>query len=334
MFRNENDIDEVLDRIVPQVIRLDEPDWETLADFVSDAMDELKDRYIIFLDQAMGPIRQRAGELHTAVVGLSARLLKGEIDTSWLPRHTFIVLSQIQGHAASLMEDLDSEKAPPDSELEAMDNSLDSMVDAFTDTKEMIDEAMNSYRRSNLQIIRFDKDYDSGETWQTVQISLGGTDIWRRALIPGDKTLEDLHKIIQIGLDWKGVYGYCFYIEGPGGMDRKNLDDKMKIKEACDQGYTELQYEYGNNWNVKAILLSPHRPGKEETMRFVAGEDAAPPETIGGPLRFRKMLGAIETGGEAERQAALKELGPDFDPGVFDMDKCNRDLDSLYLPEK
>jgi hypothetical protein len=268
------------------------------------------------------------------VVDLAARLQKGEIDTSWLPKHTFIVLSQIQGHAASLMEDLDCDDAPPEIELEAMDNSLDSMVDAFTDTKEMIDESMNNYRRSNLQIVRFGKDNGGGETWQTVQISLGGTDIWRRALIPGDKALEDLHKVIQIGLDWKGGFRHRFYIEGPGGLDRKILDDKMKIKEVCDQGYSELQYEYGNNWNVKAILLAPYRPEKEESIRFVAGEDAAPPETTGGPLRFRKMLGALETGGETERQAALQELGPDFDSDVFDMDKCNRNLDAHYLAGK
>jgi len=146
--------------------------------------------------------------------------------------------------------------------------------------------------------------------------------------------LGDLHNIIQISLDWKDGYRHCFYTEGPGGMDRKNLDEKMRIKEAYEQGYTELQYEYGNKWNVKAILLSPYLPGKKEMIRFVAGEGAAPPEIIGGPMRFRKILGALEAGGETEKQAALQELGSGFDPDLFDMEKYNRNLISLYAVEK
>jgi hypothetical protein len=329
MFRNEKDIDNVLDRIVPPVIHLEEPEWDMLVDYIAGAMDELNGTYTIFLDQGMGPIRQRVGELHTAVIDLAAQLQKGEIDTSWLPRHIFIMLSQIQGHAAALLEDLDSDEAPPESELDAMDNSLDGMVETFGDIKEMINEAMNNFRRSNLQLVRFGKDDDSGETWQTVQISLGGTDVWRRVLIPNDSPLEDLHKIIQIGMDWKDGYRHQFYTEGSGGTDRNILDDKMKIKNVCDQGISELQYEYGTKWNVKAILLSSHLPEKAEAVRFVAGEGAAPPEVIGGPLRFRKILVALN-GAESEKRAARLEVGPDFTPDLFDMEECNRKLNSVY----
>jgi len=330
LFRNEKDFNKALDRIVPPVIHLKEADWNLLADFATETMDELRERYSLFLDQGMGPIRQRVGELHSAVVDLAARLQKGEIDTSWLPRHTFIMLSQIQGHAASLLEDLDSDHAPPESELEAMDNSLDSMVDTFDDIKESIDEAMNNFRRSNLTLVRSDKDNSFGEFWRPAQISINGTDVWRRVLVPGDRMLEDLHRIIQICLEWKDSYRHRFYTEVSGGMDRNNLDDKIKIGEMCDQGVSELQYEYGTKWNVKVIFLSPYQPGKEETIRCVAGEGAAPPEIVGGPLRFRKILSVIEGGSDMEKQAALHELGPDFVPGLFDMDKCNRDMRSEY----
>ena len=333
MFRNETDIDKIPDRIVPPSIHLEEAAWNMLADYISETMDELGKHYTFFLDQGMGPIRQRAGELHTAVVELAARLLqKGGLDSSWLPRHTFIMLSQIQGHAASLLEDLNSDDPPPESELDAMDNSLDSMVETFGDIKEMIDDAMNNYRRNNLQIIRFSKESDSRERWQSVQISAGGTDVWRRAVIPSDRTLGDLHKVIQVSMGWKDSYQHRFYTESPRG--KKILEDKIKIEEAGEQGINELQYEYGTKWNVKAIFLSPHRPGKGETIRLVAGEGAAPPELIGGPLRFRKMLGALEGGSDMEKQAALHELGSDFVPRLFDMDKCNRNLDSVFLAEK
>ena len=326
LFRNEHDIVKILDRIVPPAIHLEEADWNTLADYISDSMDELKETYTIFLDQSMGPIRQQTGELHTAVLELAARLQKGEIDTTWLPRHTFIMLSQIQGHAANIMEDLDSDAAPPGSELEAMDNSVESMVETFNEIKEAIDDAMNNYRRSNLTLIHSGKDNSGQEAWRPIQISIDGTDVWRRVLVPGKRLLQDLHQIIQICMEWKDNYRHCFYTEAPGGIDRINFNDKMKIREVCEQGITEISYEYGTKWNINLIFLSPQQPGKDELIRCVAGEGAAPPESVAGPIRFRKILGILEGGSDMEKQAALYEMGPHYVPGLFNMEKCNRDF--------
>jgi hypothetical protein len=328
LFRKETDIDQVLDRLVPKVIHLEEPEWDLLADYISGALDELGKNYSLFLDQGMGPLRQRVAELHTAVIELAVRLQKGEMDASWLPRHTFIVLSQIQGHAASLLEDLDTDEAPPESELEAMENSLDSMIETYDDIKEMIDSAMDNFRRNNLLIVRGGKDGIEDDFWWSVQISVSGLDVWRRAMLPGDCALEELHRVIQISMDWKNSYRHRFSIEIPGSMDRKLLDDKMKITHIRNQGITDLRYEYSNKWDIKVILLSSYRPGKGETIRCVAGDGAAPPEIIGGPLRFRRIIGALEGGSDMEKQAALHELGPDFVPGLFDMEKCNRGLNA------
>jgi len=240
------------------------------------------------------------------------------------------MLSQIQGHAASLMEDLDSDNAPPEFELEAMDNSLDNMIETFSEIKESINDSMHNFRQSNLTLLQNGKDNKLEESWRPAQISIDGTNVWRRVLVPGNHRLEDLHRIIQICFEWKDSYRHRFFTAAPGGLDRNNLDDKIKIWEICNEGTTELQYEYGNKWNIKVIFLSPYQPGKEEMIRCVAGEEAAPPEMVGGPLRFGKILGILGKGSDMEKQAALHELGPNFVPGLFDMEKCNRDFYSAY----
>jgi hypothetical protein len=243
------------------------------------------------------------------------------------------MLSQIQAHAASLLEDLDSDEAPPESEMEAMGNSLDSMIETFREIKAMIEDAMNNFRRRNLLLIRTGKDGAPVETWQAVQISIVGTDVWRRLQLPVDRRLEDLHRLIQICMNWKDSYRHRFFTGASSGiesMDRKNLDDKMKIKDVCDSGMAELLYEYGNKWSVNVIMLSLYQPGKEEMIRCVAGEGAAPPEIIGGPLRFRKILHSIANGSDMEKQAALHEIGPDFVQGLFDMESCNNTIHSVF----
>ncbi|MDR1868773.1 MAG: plasmid pRiA4b ORF-3 family protein [Treponema sp.] len=322
-FRNENGIDEVINRVVPPVIHLDEDEWDIIADYISDRMEDFSKGYSLFLDKSAGPVRQRVVELHTAVIDLSARLQKGEIEAAWLPRHTFIVLSQIQSHAAALLEDLAFDDSPPEADIVAMDNSLDSMVDTYGDIKELINSAMDNFRRSNLTVIHGGK--TPGQLWRMIQISIISLDVWRRAIISHDCTMEELHKIIQISMDWKDTLRFRFYCETPDG-GKQYLHDKVRLGEIDFHGRKELIYEYGPTWNIKIIIMSSYQPVNNEVTRFVAGDGVAPPETIGGPRQLSKILTAMETGDSAEKQSAQQELGADFVSGSFDLEKINRNL--------
>jgi hypothetical protein len=335
LYRNDDNIPHLLERIAPPNIHLDERSWKILVDYVVDTLEEFKVSYTLFADQSMGPIRQRVGELHTAVVELFARLKKSGLDSSWLPKHTYIVLSQIQNHTACVLEDLDSDEEPPEADIEAMDNSLDSMIETYEDIKELIEEALTSFRRNNLSVVRPRKDGQSNP-WRMIQVSLGGLDVWRRVTAPEFFTFEDLHHIIQIVLNWNGSLPYRFSVEkSPDGITGIGVqDDHTKLKELCASGISEFLYEYGLYWNVKVILMPRYEGGEDETVRCVAGERAAPPEEIEGPLRFRRLLMALERGGEQERKEARRELGHDFNPGSFDLESCNRSLSSGKFKHK
>jgi hypothetical protein len=325
-FRNEKGIDEVINRIIPPVIHLEEAEWDILTDYISDTMDDFYKGYSLFLDKGAGPVRQRVAELHTAVIDLSARLQKGEIESAWLPKHTFIVLSQIQGHAAALLEDLAFDDSPSDNDVAVMDNSLDSMIDTYTEIKELIHTAMDNFRRSNLTVIHGGK--NSGQLWKMIQISISGFEIWRRAIVSNDCTMEELHQLILICMNWTGDLRFRFYCETPDGA-KKYLDDKFKLGEIDFRGKKEIIYEYGSKWDVNILIMSTYEPAKDEEIRFIAGEGAAPPEQINGPRHFRKLLIYLEAGDNSERQSAQSELGEDF-TGVFDLEKTNRNLRAVF----
>jgi hypothetical protein len=332
-FRNENDIDEVINRIVPPVIHLEKVEWEIITNYISDRMDDFRKSYSLFLDQGTGPVRQRVAELHTAVIDLAARLQKGEIEAAWLPRHTFIVLSQIQGHAAALLEDLVFDDSPPESEIMAMDNSLDSMVDTYGDIKELINNAMDNYRRSNLTLIHGGD--AAGPLWWMIQISISGLDIWRRAIVSHEITMTELHRLIQISMDWNGSSRFRFYCETPEDGGKQYLHDTIKLGDIDFHGKKELYYEYGTRWSVRVIIMSSYQSGKDETARFVAGNGAPPPEQVEGPRQFNRLLDSLETEGyNNDKQIALHELGADFIPGEFDLDRVNRNLRAVLQEGK
>ncbi|GHV76261.1 hypothetical protein AGMMS49942_10820 [Spirochaetia bacterium] len=334
LYRRDKDIGALIKRIIPPTVKMDEADREYLTEFVSELLVEFEPLYSPFKDAGMGPIRQRMGELHTAVIDLAARLHKGDINNSWLPKHTFIILSQIQSHAAGVLEELDTDTPPPPDELEAMDNSLDSMIETYEDIKELIDESMNSFRQNNLSVVKFHKQEGELE-WRIVQVSLGGTDVWRRIVLPDSCRLRLLHGIILTLLGWKGEYPYYFALdEQPSGRGMSGrLDLDLALGEIDRKGGNSLLYEYGSKWTVKILILSRYEAEGQPCIRCVAGAASAPPEYIDGPMRFRRYIVALEKGADAERKLALRELGQDFESGAFNLEACNRRLASLLERE-
>jgi hypothetical protein len=338
LFRRDKDIAALTKRIVPPAVVVDERDREYLAGFVTGLMAEIEPVYSPFKDSTMGPIRQRMGELHTAVIDLAARLRKGDINTSWLPKHTFIILSQIQEHAAGVLEDLNTDTPLDKDELDAIDNSLDNMIEAYEDIKELIDDALDSFRQNNLSVVKVAKT-GGGLEWRILQVSLGGTDVWRRLVIPESCRLRELHEIIQALLGWKGEYGYHFALEEQGSRTLPRsvsgrLEPDLTLEEIALGGGNSLLYEYGSKWTVKILVLSRYENGEHPGIRCVAGAAAAPPEYIDGPMRFRRYVAALEKGADAERELAFRELGRDFDSQAFDLDACNRSLASVLIGEQ
>ncbi|MDR3122725.1 MAG: plasmid pRiA4b ORF-3 family protein, partial [Treponema sp.] len=328
-FRRDKDIAALARRIIPPTVNVPEESLKRFIEYVTDLYEETLLYYSPFTDAAIGPVRQRLTELHTAVIDLTARLGRGDINIAWLPKHTFVILSQIQSHAAGVLEDMDMEDQPTAEELEAMDNSLDSMIETYEDIKELIDGALSNFRQNNLSVVRAVK---SGEDeWRTVQVSLGGADVWRRVVLPERCSLKELHRIIQALFGWKSGYSFHFALEEPGGRHRLDLD--VSLGDLDLRGGNSFLYEYGSKWTVKILLLSRHEDEGAPGVRCVAGSGSAPPEYIDGPMRFRRYIVALESGADAERTLALRELGEDFDPQAFDLEACNRRLSSALKGE-
>ncbi|MCL2557657.1 MAG: plasmid pRiA4b ORF-3 family protein [Treponema sp.] len=332
LFRKDAGMDALVARIVPRPRKLKGSELAILREYLSDTLEEISETYSIFLDRPMGELRTQVGDLHLAVLELAKEIRGWEVDESWLPRHTFVVLSQIQEHAANLLADLDCDEAPPDQDLEAMGSSLESMTETLSDIREMLKEAASDFRRSNLQLLG--SGAHAKETWQMTQISVGGTEVWRRLLVPGLWTLEDLRAMILASLGWSAESAHSFLASGPKDPAQKRLDDRTKIQELRDKGIIRMEYAHGDRWIVRIIFIASHRPAVEELARCVSGEGSAPPEKIAGPIRYRKTLAAFEGGGGAEKRAAAAELGEGFSSGAFDLARCNAAIRAAFPDKK
>ena len=349
LYRDDDSADYLLERLIPASIGLEQKDKKIVSEYVETLLDDFKSLYNPFTDKCTGPVRSRAGELHTAVIDLAARLKKRDVDSYWLPPHTFIILSQIQLHTAGVLEDLSAGDSPAPDELEALDSSLDSMIDTYEDLKELIENSMNNFRRNNFALIRPGADTKT-VIERIIQISIGGIDVWRRLIVPENLILEDLHEIIQTVFGWHKTQPFrfisgnitdspnvqstpspCLKLVKTGQNDGTQYELSVLVKDISGVSSSGLIYEYGTKWNVRIIVLSRHESAGTRPVRCVAGSGAAPPEFIGGPLKYKRVLSALENGNDLERSGARHELGANYVHGEFDMDACNRSLKSISV---
>jgi hypothetical protein len=335
LYRKEENVKKIVERIIPPTVRIDRWTFDAVYRYAFDIMTEFSATYSLFKDRKMGPVRQRVCELHTAAIDLIARLSKGLIDKTWLPMHTFVVLSQIQNHSASVLEDLDVDDELPEADLVMMEASLDSMIDTYQEMRMLVDEAMANFRQTTFSLVRADG--EAGETWLTVQLALGGTDVWRRITVPLAFPLSELQRVIQAVFSWSGHTKSRFstdyrIVSSITGRDR-TIDQGQTIGFLSDSGLSEFIYEYGHNWTVKAMILSKQDGTEKDKVSCIAGEGAAPDEKIEGPLRFRRLLSNLDNGNPQERKTAVELLGESFNEKKFDIHECNRALTKLFSKE-
>jgi hypothetical protein len=184
------------------------------------------------------------------------------------------------------------------------------MIETYEDVRDLINEALDNFRKNNIGLWQ-KTDTADNTSWRVIQISLGGTDIWRRLVLPDSYTLTELAALIRAIFNW-GREELTFSVEG------KTIGDLSR------KGLSEFTCEIGATWTVKIMILSWYQAKPGERVRCVAGAGAPPPRFIDGPLRFRRFISALERGSDGEKRIAQHELGRDFDPERFDIDSCNR----------
>lgn len=179
-----------------------------------------------------------------------------------------------------------------------------------------------------------------GHSIYTLRIELPGITplIWRRLLIDGSDSLGKLHHYLQIAMGWSDSHLHIFEL---GDMTYGNLSlDKEKELGYLDERKIILQkhlkqdskfiyrYDLGDNWEHRVVVESVE-PSDEPlgVAHVTAGENACPPEDIGGSGEYERFLECLREDPDSDECRALLEwAGLDFDPKRFDRQAANAGL--------
>jgi hypothetical protein len=158
--------------------------------------------------------------------------------------------------------------------------------------------------------------------------------IWRIVELKNNMTLHDLHRVIQVSMDWSNAHLYCFRRKTAGhtveyilpefeSTDEPYLGNNpkaYKLKELFTNAGDEMEYiyDFGSDWRLAVIFKG--RRYEKSTFGFpacIGGAMACPPEDIGGLPGFNMLLEAIRNKDKPQLAQYKEWLGYTYDPYDF-----------------
>jgi hypothetical protein len=162
--------------------------------------------------------------------------------------------------------------------------------------------------------------------------------VWRRVIVPETVTLAKLHSILQATMGWSDSHLHEYEIAGVRyGMPDPDWpsdepiqsDRRTKLKSIVESRIRRFiyLYDFGDGWEHEIILedlIAPKTGGPR--VRCTAGENACPPEDVGGEPGYESFLEAIRDPAHEEHEQMIEWIGYAFDPAAFDINAVNQRL--------
>jgi hypothetical protein len=159
--------------------------------------------------------------------------------------------------------------------------------------------------------------------------------------VPETITLPKLHSILQWTMGWTNSHLHEYEIgqHRYGMLDDEGFDHnpplderRVRFKPLLDAGVRRLTYlhDFGAGWDHDVIIEDLMLPKLGiPPVVCTAGENACPPEDVGGPPGYFEFLTAISSPLHEEHARMLEWVGGSFDPKAFSLEDINEWLSSI-----
>jgi hypothetical protein len=168
--------------------------------------------------------------------------------------------------------------------------------------------------------------------------------IWRRIVVSNQSTLASLHNYLQWVMGWQDTHAHEFEVgehliapawwiaemaEGPKDSsykDESRVSVSKVVAELGVSGEFDYRYDMGDGWAHRIVIEAPLATMADLPLpRCTAGENACPPEDVGGPPGYAEFLAALANPAHDEHVHMLEWVGGVFDPKGFDLNRINRE---------
>jgi hypothetical protein len=157
--------------------------------------------------------------------------------------------------------------------------------------------------------------------------------VWRRILVPEDITMADLAEIILIAMGWNNSHRHLFRVgdEEYGLADEDASEDEINESQVTvsevlgGQERFAFDYDFGDGWEHD-VVIEKRSPSSVPFAECLHGENACPPDDVGGPRGYEDFLEALADATHEDHDEHRHRIGGSFDPSRFDLDAVNAEL--------
>ncbi|WP_208591961.1 plasmid pRiA4b ORF-3 family protein [Gracilibacillus suaedae] len=281
---------------------------------------------------------------------VQTELLAGDLSyTSTKNRKTVSTLNQIVLEMEFFMDEADSESLLQPSLSRRVNRGLYKSISG--EYVKPIEELQHVLERKAGK-----KAFQQPAVQLKVTLKLEGQQVWRRLVIPINRTFADLHDILQIAFNWTNshLYEFNFYQQQPSYTDyylpdanytlvshpeafayRKDGQEmeyahQIVLRDVLNQ-YKSIVYMYdlGDDWQH---FIEVEEWIDNYDARYpvcLNGEGTTPPENVGGIPGYSNFLEVIQSKDDSEREWMLnwaESMG--YQP--FDKDLINEQLSKIF----
>ena len=171
--------------------------------------------------------------------------------------------------------------------------------------------------------------------------------VWRRVLVSNQWTLASLHGNLQWVMGWTNSHAHEFEV-GEGVVapdwwikevstdsddtvfrDERRVSVAAVLAELGANGEFEYRYDMGDGWQHRIVIESSPPLGTTQDLLLpicLAGENACPPEDVGGPHGYEEFLKILGDRRHEQHEDMARWIGGVFDPKGFDLNRINREF--------
>lgn len=171
--------------------------------------------------------------------------------------------------------------------------------------------------------------------------------VWRRVLVSNQWTLASLHSYLQWVMGWRDTHAHEFQVgesmaapdwwideiglDGDTGhyRDERRVSMAAVVSELGVHGEFEYRYDMGDGWQHRIVIESSSPLGTTQDLLLpicLAGENACPPEDVGGPHGYEEFLKILGDRRHEQHEDMARWIGGVFDPKGFDLNRINREF--------
>ena len=153
LFNKSDELDKIVNKIVPDIIVLEESDYNVIMLHLVKKYDILRKGYNWFADYQIAKYRRETLELYSKIVTVFYEIEYQKVNLQDLDQQHLVILTQLSGHVSSLIYSFTQQDSINEKDISTLEASLEGMNFNFEESARIIRDNLLEIQKRKFGIV-------------------------------------------------------------------------------------------------------------------------------------------------------------------------------------